>query len=66
MPVKGQTINVALDPRGYKELSQPENALENIVPTHLDLRNGHYTDARHWEKRPGYDEVLTLPELPDE
>jgi len=62
VPIRGQTINVALDPRGYKEL----NPLENLIPTHMDLRNGHYTDARHWEGRPGYEQAATLPELPDE
>lgn len=56
MAIKGQTINVGLDPRAYKEL----NKLENIIPTHIDLRNGHYTDAKYWESRPGYLEVLTL------
>lgn len=56
MAIKGTTINVTLDPRAYKEL----NPLENIIPTHLDLRNGHYTDAKYWEHRPGYLEVAVL------
>lgn len=66
MAIKGQSINVTLDPRGYKEL----NPLENRIPTHIDLRNGHYTDAKYWERRPGYIEVVILaplePVVPDE
>jgi len=59
MSLKGQTINVALDPRGYKELWR----LEAMHPTHFDLRNGHYTDAKRWEKRPGYKGAVILAEL---
>jgi hypothetical protein len=56
MAIKGQQINVTLDPRAYKEL----NPLENRIPTHMDLRNGHYTDAKYWERRPGFLEVVTI------
>jgi hypothetical protein len=58
--IKGQTINVTLDPRAYKEL----NKLENIIPTHIDLRNGHYTDNKYWESRPGFLHVVTVAPLP--
>jgi hypothetical protein len=61
MAIKGQQINVTLDPRAYKEL----NPLENRIPTHMDLRNGHYTDAKYWERRPGFLEVVTLVPLED-
>ena len=60
MAIKGQTINVTLDPRAYKEL----NKLENIIPTHIDLRNGHYTDNKYWESRPGFLHVVTVAPLP--
>jgi hypothetical protein len=59
MAIKGQQINVTLDPRAYKEL----NPLENRIPTHMDLRNGHYTDAKYWERRPGFLEVVVLEPL---
>ena len=62
MAIKGQTINVTLDPRAYKEL----NKLENIIPTHIDLRNGHYTDNKYWESRPGFLHVVTIAPLPPE
>jgi hypothetical protein len=61
MEIKGKTVNVVLDPRAYKEL----NRLENVIPKHLDLRNGHYTDMKRWEKRPGFLAAATVADLPE-
>jgi hypothetical protein len=50
MAPRGTTKNIALVPKGYKD-TKP---IETFVPAHIDLRNGHLTDAGNWEKRPGY------------
>ncbi len=50
MPVRGVTKNVAIAPRGTKDLN-PE---ENFIPGQIDLKNGFMTDAGNWSKRPGY------------
>lgn len=49
MRLRGRTINVAIDPVGYKNLD-PE---ETVFPAHLEVQNGGLTDAGHWGKRPG-------------
>lgn len=48
--IRGQTKNVAITPIGYKD-TDPD---ETFVPYHIDVRNGHLTDAGNLEKRPGY------------
>lgn len=51
--INGQDINIAINPRGNKDLDDEEK----FVPLHLDIRNGFLTDAGHWIKRPGSSEL---------
>lgn len=54
--IRGQTINVAINPLGAKQLIDAET----FVPAHLDLRNGVRTDAGHYKGRPGYSQAWAL------
>jgi len=47
--IRGKTKNIALTPQAMKDL-KPE---ETFSPVHIDLRNGHMSDAGVWIKRPG-------------
>ena len=47
--LRGETINVALNPIGAKQLRDAES----FVPAQLELRNGVRTDAGFWKGRPG-------------
>lgn len=51
--INGQDINIAINPRGNKDLDDEEI----FVPHHLDIRNGFLSDAGHWIKRPGASEL---------
>lgn len=48
--IQGQTINVALNPLGAKQLRESES----FYPANLELRNGVRTDAGFFKGRPGY------------
>lgn len=48
--LRGQTINVAVNPIGAKQLREPEA----FYPAHIELRNGVRTDAGFFKGRPGY------------
>jgi hypothetical protein len=54
--IKGTTKNIALNPVSYKELN-PE---ETLAPYQIDLRNGYFSDAGNYVKRPGYAEKWDL------
>ena len=64
MPLNGNTVNIAVNPIGAKQLVDSET----IVPNHLELRNGVRSDAGFFKSRPGYaqewdvgvDEQVTL------
>jgi len=45
-----QTLNVAVNPLGVKQL----RALETFYPAHLELRNGVRTDSGNYKGRPGF------------
>lgn len=51
--IKGQEINIAVNPRGNKDLDDEEI----FVPQHLDIRNGSLSDAGNWIKRSGYSQA---------
>lgn len=61
---RGQTLNVAINPLGGKQLLPAET----FAPAHLELRNGLRTDGGFYRGRPGYvsrfdvgvDEPITL------
>jgi hypothetical protein len=48
--IRGKTKNIAIPPIPNKKLDPKET----FIPFHIDIRNGHLTDAGNWEKRPGY------------
>jgi hypothetical protein len=54
---QGQTVNVALNPLGAKQLLPDET----FVPAHLELRNGVRTDGGNYTLRPGSTPLWTLP-----
>jgi hypothetical protein len=52
MAIRGQTKNVALDPKVQKNIDPKET----LLPYSIDLRNGKLTDAGNFKKRPGFGE----------
>lgn len=51
--IKGQTLNVALNPLGVKQLRDAET----FYPAHLQIYNGVRTDTGFFKARPGYDDI---------
>lgn len=49
MAIRGNTKNIAQSPQSAKDM----DPIETLVPFHIDLKNGHLTQALNWERRPG-------------
>ena len=47
--LRGETKNIILPPQ-----TSSIAAAEAFLPTHIELRNGHLTEAGNWRRRPGY------------
>ena len=54
--IRGQTLNVALNPLGVRQLRDAET----FYPAHLALYNGVRTDGGFFKGRPGYDDVWDI------
>jgi len=50
MAIRGDTINVGINPHARKDLDPSET----IAPVQMEARNGFVSDAGSWIKRPGY------------
>ena len=54
--IRGQTLNVALNPLAARQLRDEET----MYPAHLTIYNGVRTDAGFFKGRPGYDDVWDI------
>lgn len=56
MALRGETVNVAVNPQGAKQLE----GIERVAPAQIEMRNGMRTEAGNWKMRAGQREAWAL------